>query len=336
MKTGKGIGAAVLIAALLLAGAQLLVRTYFSSRATQMLKTSLQDTYGDTITFDALLFNLLSSQAEIEQVHLTFPHGSSGTVSSLTAESIIINIPGKDLFSITSPAFDVFSVSRGVVTLKNSVYTYHTLHSGASFHITAEQLVVDFSSIVPLHLIASSAFSQLPSLLRQFHYIAAEAQQVHLAAPQLARMFRDLEHLFSEEGSYSPAASAALFEAAAPELFMGISRHLILPETLAERDRNLVHSLITSTLLLVPGSSDVFTSSYVSLRADRASPNDDIYTFQGDMANEAGNVYSAGELYFPDAGDAVEVRELYVSIDSLHTKIASLLGSSSLSFSFGR
>ncbi len=337
--------AAILILVLLLlaAGAHIIIRTYVSSRAAEAIKTSIQQSYGEAVTFDALLFNLLYSQAEVENPYISFPPGSDGTEYALSAQNMVINIPARDLLQIPALAGTQFQITKGTVSMHLPVLTIAGPGNSAPLSIYAGSVQLDFSGRLTQHTLSQPASRHITSLMKEITSLDIRILEAVISAPDYSRSLYKLSELFSGSDFFNPEDASALILSMLPDRIIPPGYQTELLSLISRMDRDALYRTSRALEYLMPHGTGELIPSTVYLSIKALSENSDHLSARGSFENSAGTVTYDGifQAFDPPGGtsagflEQLALQHIEIEAGTLTPEIASLLGRDFFAYSYG-
>jgi len=335
MRGVKIIGIIIISALILIIGIHFLLRTYISSRTSETVKTSLESAYGDTVTFDALMFNFLSSQIEIDNFSYTFSHPQQDAVYILNAETIVLHIPGRDLLNLTaSPAYD-FKISQGTIMLDSPSFQIILNKHSAPITVTSPSAHIEFVGPVYREHLALLSQSSFRDIITLFSKISFSAQDMKVHAPEHSAAIHELSQLFSDN-NYSPTEASALLLSLAPEGSVPSIYQITLPYFFSQTDTDLLYRISKVLGKFLPDDSGELIPSTCTFAIHRRENGIGEMDIQGSLVNRLGDISIEGLLHDQKHHtERLSLEHLDIYIEGLHPEITSLLGDSQFFYSFG-
>ncbi len=288
---------AVVILVLLGLGIHLLVRTYVSRRASDIVKENLKESFGESVSFDSLLINLITSQAEIDNPQVTVAFDDDGSTITFNAELMVIGIPHRDLVKLYSLTENQFEAGGGIISL-NSPQFQVTRPGGLSpLRITAASMGVGFSGKLNLENFSQLKGAALSSIMREANRIDITLVDAVIGAPQYFTELHALTGVLSKKDTALLVEASSLITRLLPS---GAVSETYLPQLLAMADPEALSSAAEALDYLIPPGTDQFFASSINLTAEALPDVSGILSAKGILDTAAGSVDYSGLLKMAD------------------------------------
>ena len=181
---GKGIIAAAAAAAVILTSAvYLFFSVYLQPRTAETVRLGLQESYGDSLTFESILFNLLYSQAEVDHLSFIIPDRTHQQQYLVEAGHMHVQIPGRQLLVITPLSSGPLSISQASFTLSD-----FSLYLEGQLLFQAERVLIDFSGMFTQQTAQELSRGSWPTILEHVHHLTIEVHQGQPVITQLRQL----------------------------------------------------------------------------------------------------------------------------------------------------
>ncbi len=338
MTRGVKIVAVLVLAALLLViTAHIVIRTYISSRATETVKSALQQTHGDAFTFDTLLFSLLTSQAEIDNVSLVLPTSDEQMHMVLTADNIQARVPGWDLLQLSAFSESFFEISRGALSFSNPALAITIPAEGYSFTVRADQLDLDFQGSLTqqdiTRYVAARKFSAFLQNMEQAHL---NARNFRIVSSEAADIIQQLIRASAAREQHNPEEIHRLLLSLLSEHSISQQQQTSLLHVLHQTDSATVRNVSRTLELLMPRATGELIPSDVQLHIAVSDPERSLADIRGTLVNSVGSIQLDGQARFDDTREEAleKLSVIYgdIHIHSLHPEASAILGISNFTY----
>lgn len=332
MKAVKTIITVVMILVLLGAGVHVLVRTYVSRRASEAVKNALMQSFGESVSFDTLLLDLLGSQAEIENPRLIIPGNTEDFEFSLSADYLMISLPPSDLLKLQSLSEGRFESGKGLVSVSAPVFSMKRSEGITPLTISAAKMDIMFSGTLDLDEFSRPGGFRLASVMKDVKTVNASLSNAKISSPGFFNDIKVLAAMLSEEEADQIDTAASR---AAGLLPSGAASDTVLSELLPQADVRIISQALD--FLMDPETDEVILDA-LQLSASTLSERPDMLSAQGSAVTHAGVIEYDGILKMLDTpGEVFEqlaMEEGTFSVNSALPEVAALLGGSSFTYTF--
>ncbi len=332
MKAVKPIITVLMILVLLGAGIHVLVRTYVSRKASEAVKEVLMQSFGESISFDALLLDLLGTQAEIENPRIVIPGTAEGLEYFLSADHMMISLPPRDLMKLQSLSERRFETGKGLVSFSAPVFSMKRSEGISPLTISAAKMDIMFSGKLDLDEFSRPEGFRLASVMKDVKTVNASLSNAKISSPGFFNDIKVLAAMLSEEEADQIETAVSR---AAGLLPSGAASDTVLSGLLPQADVRIISQALD--FLTDPDTDEVILDA-LQLSASTLSERPDMLSAQGSAVTPAGIIEYDGLLKMLDTpGEIFEqlaMEEGTFSVNSALPEVSALLGGSSFTYTF--